>query len=276
MKKLRKYFIPAVMFIAFANSCHASASGDGQTIKCTPAPCQGTPTGGDPNVLRLRLGNKIKESLRNSDDDAMRWAGLFLFSDSSEKDDLTIPIIKESKFFMTLDPKKGILHFHSPNSFQYFRIDTGEPHEPGEICPKYQLRILDATSEYALLKKICPKQEYEPKHFYMASTYYIYDMKSATVREIWSGSKSIDIDAPFPSAKPEISLKRTKDGYQFDWVGMSVSDNPTKLWRIHRTYKRETEKNGKLYLACYDTTRRQHPIKENDTCESEILQRILP
>jgi len=274
IKNIWKYFIPALAFTALGNSCHASAGVNAQTIKCTPVPCQNTATGEDPGVLQVRSGKKIEDKLRNSDDDAMRWAGLILFSDSSEKDDLTLPIIKNSKFSMTLDPKKGIVRFHSPQFSHHFRIDTGEPHEPGEICPKYQLRILDGTPQYALLKKICPKQEYEPKRFYMAATYYIYDARSATVREIWSGSKSIDINAPFPSAKPEISLKKAQDGYQFDWVGMSASDNPPTLWRIHRAYKREPDKNGKLYLACYDTTRPQHPVKENGACESDILERV--
>jgi hypothetical protein len=41
---------------------------------------------------------------------------------------------------------------------------------------------------------------------------------------------------------------------------------------VHNIYKREVDKTGRQTLVCYDATNPQHLLKENELCESDILQ----
>jgi hypothetical protein len=43
---------------------------------------------------------------------------------------------------------------------------------------------------------------------------------------------------------------------------------------VRNIYKREVDKNNQLSLVCYDVTNPRHPVKENEMCESESLERI--
>lgn len=276
LTNIHRLTILAVALMTFENVCHADALDEQETINCATKPCANTPTGEDPETIQLRLGKKMQDDFRRDPDDARRWSNVIIFSKSAHKDNLTMPIIKSSDFVMTLDPDKGILRFSSPNVTQSFQIASSTPHKQNDLCPKYQLRVLDGAPDYALIEKACPMREYEPGRFFRSATYYIYDMKSATMREIWMGARGFDTTSPFPSADPRIVLKKIKDGYQFDWRGMSADDNPPIPVRIHRAYRRERDKQGNIELVCYDTTRPQRPVKENESCESEILERVRP
>jgi hypothetical protein len=256
--------------------CHAKAPDEQEAIDCATKRCANTPIGEDPETLQLRVGKHMQDDFRRDPNDAKRWSSVIIFSKSAHKDNLTMPIITSSNLRMTLNPDKGILQFSSPAATQSFKIASPLPHKQNELCPKYQLRVLDGTPDYALIEKACPMREYEPRRFFRSTTYYIYDMKSATMREIWMGARGFDTISPFPSAEPQIVLKKIKDGYQFDWQGMSADDAPPILVRIHRAYKREHDRQGNVGLVCYDTTKPQHPLKENESCESEILERVLP
>ena len=245
------------------------------TMNCATKQCAATPIGMDTETKKLRLGKNIEDELRRNPNDVKRWSTVIISSTSAHKENLTMSVIKSSNFVMTLDPAKGILHFSSPAAVQSFQIASGAAHEKNVLCPKYQLRVLDGASDYALIEKACPIREYEPGRFFRSATYYIYDMKAATMREIWLGARGFDTTSPFPSADPEIVLKKIKDGYQLDWEGMSADDNPPTVLRIHRTYKRERDKHGNTGLVCYDTIRPQRPIKENESCESAKLERVV-
>ena len=94
------------------------------------------------------------------------------------------------------------------------------------------------------------------------------------MRGIWSASTLFSLSTPFPSAKPEISVKMVKDGYRLDWRGLFPSDNPAKPMTIHNLYKREVDGEGKKNLVCYDATRPSRLLRENEMCESEMLERI--
>jgi hypothetical protein len=252
----------------------AAIGGAPQAGKCTAHPCPNTPSGEDPGVIEAREGKKLEDELRSDPDDQTRWESLILFSSSSDKQQLTIPIVMAEKFNVALDPKNGWLTFSSPRFSQSFKISSPLP-ASGSTCPKYQIRVLDGGTDYALIKRTCPKYEYREQRFYRGADYYLYDGKTNTMRGIWAASTMLDTSGPFPSAKPEVSLKKIKNGYQFDWVGKVPSDNPPTQMKIHNLYKREPNGKGGYALVCYDATNPTHLIKENEMCESEILERVV-
>jgi hypothetical protein len=241
--------------------------------KCTKHPCPNTQSGEDPGMIEAREGEKIEAQLRADPNDKERWSNIILFSSSTEKQQLSIPIVMAAKLNMTLNPNKGLLTFSTPNASQSFKISeaNSEPNS-NNPCPKFQIRVVEGGGGYALIKKTCPKYEYRPQKFYRGTDYYLYDQKTNTMRTIWSASTQIDTSTPLPTAMPEISLKRLKDGYQLDWTGLLPSDNPPVSMIIHNVYKQEVDKTGELSLVCYDARNPQHLQKKNEMCESDILQ----
>jgi hypothetical protein len=253
---------------------HASATDERQAMgKCTKHPCPNTQSGEDASVIEAREGEKIEARLRANPNDKERWYNIILFSSSTEKQQLSVPIVMEAKLNMTLNPDKGLLTFSAPNASQSFRIsEASQEPNSNNPCPKYQIRVIEGSVDYALIKKTCPRYEYRPQKFYRATAYYLYDQKTNTMRTIWSASTQLDTVTPFPTAKPEIVLKPLKDGYRLDWTGLLPSDNPPVSMIVHNVYKREADKTGKLSLVCYDATNPQHSQKEDGMCESDILQ----
>lgn len=273
--KIPKRLLSISIAMVVGNAQPTIAGENQEMAKCTKHPCPNTQTGEDPGVVEAREGGKIDAELRQDPNDKERWSSVILFSSSTEKQQLSMPIVMAAKFNIALNPKNGTLTFSSPNVSQSFRIsDASSGSDSGTPCKKYQIRVIDAGTDYALIKKTCPKQEYRPQRFYRGSDYYIYDQKTNVMRAIWSASTQLDTSTPFPTAKPEISVKGIRDGYEFSWSGMLPSDNPPKLIKIHNIYKREADENGKQSLVCYDAKDRQHLIRENEMCESETLERI--
>jgi hypothetical protein len=253
----------------------AVAGVDQNMAKCTDHPCPNTQTGEDPGLIEARKGGKIEDELRNDPNDKERWSNLILFSSSTDKKSLHIPIIAATNFDVSLDPKKGLLTFSTSNTSQSFKISEPTANlTPDNLCPKYQIRVIDGAPGYALIKKTCPKHEYKPDRFFRGTDYFIYDQKTSTMREIWSASTQIGISTPFPTAKPEVIIKRIKDGYKFDWTGPFPSDNPPTPMTIHNVYKQEVGKDGRPQLSCYDATTPSRPLKENEMCESFNLERV--
>jgi hypothetical protein len=274
-KHIWKTLLLASAFAFIGASYPACARVHQEMAKCTVHPCPNTQTGEDPGVIEAREGGKIEDELRIDPNDRERWANLILFSSSTDKKSLHIPIVAATNFDVSLDPQKGLLTFSTPNASQSFRIsEPATNSNPDNPCRKYQIRVIDGAPGYALIKKTCPKYEYRPERFFRSTDYYIYDEKTNTMRGIWSASTQIDTSTPFPSAKPEIKVKRIKDGYKFDWTGLFPSDNPPTPMTIHNIYKQEVGKDGRKLLYCYDATNPSRPIKENEMCESVSPERV--
>lgn len=244
-------------------------------MKCTTHPCPNTETGEEPAVVEIRKASKIEDNIRNGPNDKARWKNLILFSSSTDKESLRLPIVAAIDFEVSLDPKNGSLKFSTPNTSQTFKIsDPLADLTTDTLCPKYRVEVIDGAPGYALIKKTCSIHEYKPGRFFRSTDYFLYDQKTNTAREIWSASTQLGATTPFPTAEPEIVIKRLKNGYKFDWVGMFPSDNPPSPTAIHNIYKQETGKNGQLLLACYDATNPSRLLRENEMCESYNLQRI--
>lgn len=265
----------ALIFALAWASDSAVAGVDRDMAKCTTHPCPNTRAGEDPGPIEARKGEKIEDERRSDPNDKERWFNLILFSDSTDKKSLHISIIASINFSVSLDPKKGLLTFSTPSGYQSFKIsEPATDRTPDTHCPKYQIRVIDAAPGYALIKKTCPKHEYKLERFFRGADYFIYDQKTNTMREIWSASTQIGATTPFPTAKPEITIKRIEDGYEFDWTGTFPGDNPPTSMTIHNIYKREVGKDRRPLLSCYDATNPSRPIKENEMCESFNLERM--
>lgn len=239
----------------------------------TKTPCPNAPLVEEAGVLEAREGRKLEDEIRSNPNDKERWASLIIFSSSTDKAQLAIPIVMAINFSVSLDPKKGALTFATPKTSQSFLIGSTAAGEDN-LCSDYQIRVVEGGPTHALIKLTCPKQEYRPGRFYRGTDYYLYDMKSNTARQIWSASTILDTSSPFPSAKPELALKTLPDGYQLDWSGTVFSDNGPMKMTIHNAYRRAKDEKGATVLVCYDMTKPSHPVKENEMCESNVLAPI--
>jgi len=244
-------------------------------MKCTIRPCPNTETGEDPAAIEIRKANDLEDQIRNGTNDRERWKNLILFSSSTDNPSLRIPIVAATKFEVSLDPRQGSLKFSTLSTSQTFRISEPMANLTSDtLCPKYRIEVIDGAPGYALIKKTCSIHEYKPGRFFRSTDYFLYDQKTNTAREIWSASTQLAASTPFPTAKPEIVIKRLNDGYKLDWTGMFPSDNQPSRMTIHNIYMQEVGKGGKPLLSCYDATNPSRLLKENEMCESHNLERI--
>lgn len=257
-------------------NCHAEVGNKAATPPaeknkpaCTSDPCGNTATGEDPADVYVREGAKITAELRNSPDDKRRWSSIALYSDTKSPERLKVAVVKAADFTMQLDPKKGWLTFSTPKLQQVFNLATpiGEKNNP---CSKYSVKIVEASSSYAVVKKICPLSEYVAGKYFMQAEYYLYDQESSTMRTIWSAALT-NPDAEFPDATPELAMKAIKDGYRLDWTGLFPEDGKWKKTSIHNNYLRKKDSAGKGYLQCSDATAKGKDGLENELCEGGIL-----
>jgi hypothetical protein len=225
----------------------------------------------NPEKENIAKGEKIIKDVKNSRDDKERWALVTLFSGSGDDEIQSVDLIKSKNFSMTLDPRKGWLTFSTGTNRQSFMIakpDSG----PDELCPNYQVRAIEAASGYAIINKICPKNEYRPGRFYMSNDYYLFVQRSNTLRSIWSAA--VTTKAKFPAPRPEIHVTQINRGYEFKWAGMFPGDGTSRKISISNLYKIETNQKGGVKLVCYDASNRNNLAKEGDMCRGEVLDQI--
>lgn len=236
-------------------------------VKCTSEPCGKTATGEDPQEVALRKANEARDKLAATGSDQDRW--IFpLYSDSSKADRLQMDVVKAAAFRMRLLPKQGHLVFEHPRATNTFEIATVKD-IASSTCPKYNVSIVDAGADYALVKMNCPIYEYKPNRFSMSSDLYLYDANSSIMRNVWSGEAS-GKGQKFPAAKPLPTVKKIADGYQFDWVGIMPNDPDQRKVEIHNKYQWTTDQ-GKPGLRCTDPTAPKGSGVENGKCEGGIL-----
>jgi hypothetical protein len=168
-----------------------------------------------------------------------------------------------------LSPAQGYLYVSTPTSNHAFKID--EPNSSDNVCPKYNLKVVDASDKHAVSQKSSPRIEYKPGRFFSGVPYYLYDVPTATAREIWKASATGSKD-PLPLADPVPSMKIIADGSRFDWVGLHPGRSSSSASALHNEYVRKTEA-GKPVLVCVDKAA-QGPAVEDEMCEGGVLPRI--
>ncbi len=244
-----------------------SSSQSGQP-KCTSTPCGNTASGKDPQQESLEAGERIENALRASDEDRQRWS-IPIYSTSERPEDLSLEVARSAGMGLRLLSDQGHLAISTPSSKHVFAI--ARPRGSGDVCPVYNLHVIDASDEHILLKRICRKFEYKPGRFARSVTYYLYDKPTGTMRDIWTAGAS-GKDDPSPDAKPTPVVKRIANGYQFDWSGIIAGNPAGQPIEIHNRFTRVAD-GAKRTLGCTNVSTGAGR-GDASVCEGEYLERI--
>lgn len=236
--------------------------------KCTSTPCGNTASGKDPQEENIEAGRKMQDALRAGDDDRKRWV-LPIYSTSEQPESLSLDVVRSAGLALRLEPAEGHLTISTPDSKHVFAIAGAQG--AGTVCPKYNLYVADASNDYILLKRVCRSFEYKPGRFAKSVTYYLYDRPTGTMRDIWTASAS-GKDDPMPDAKPQPTLKRTPNGYQFDWSGTYSGEAGGQRREIHNRFTRKLN-GGQRTLICTNVSAGAGH-GDASACEGEYLQRV--
>jgi len=260
-----------IVAILFGNS-YATENPKSETqLKCPQAPCANTPTGEDPSVIDLREADRRDKILREGADDRARWSSIRLYSDTKEKEKLDVVLVASANLKMQLIPKSGVVRFSSPQKTVAFRIASGED-ATDDICPRYNLKVVQADPDYAVIRKICPRYNYGGNRSHMSAEYLLFDVRSSVMRSIWFAARSSK-DAPFPDAKPPISILKLANGYKVSWKGDFPNDNSPEEMTISNAYTREKTSRG-IALVCTDLLAGKESGLEDGMCEGRELERV--
>jgi hypothetical protein len=218
--------------------------------QCTSEPCANTLTGEDPSEIAEREGRARSDQIRKSADDKVRWKRIRIYSDSNDPQRLQMNVHNQGTLSMLLDPRSGNLTFRGPAVSHTFNVAA-----PGNAsdnpCPIYNLQVIDASADHAVVKKTCPMFEYKPGKEYKSYDYFLYDPKTASMREIWSAS-AIDNVSQLEAPRPEPIVAKLPNGYQFKWNGTVSSGGKPSNRSYNLMFLQERDKRGKLELICRD------------------------
>lgn len=215
-----------------------------------------------------RSRRAAENALRASDEDRKRWT-IPIYSRSERPEDLSLEVVRSAKPGMRLLPSQGHLSICTPASRHVFAI--AHPQGSGDVCPAYNLHVVDASDVHILLKRVCRKFEYKPGRFARSVTYYLYDKPTGTMRDIWTASAS-GKDDPLPDAKPTPTIKRIANGYQFDWSGIYPGNPSRQPLDIHNRFVRVLD-GAERTLSCTNVSTgggRGAP----SSCEGSYLDRV--
>lgn len=270
MKPYFKFILAGVTALQSASYANAYVQ-----EKCAPSTgrsCKTEIYSDDPEKINILKGENIISEVKSASDDKERWALVILFSGSGDDEIQSVDLVKAKKFSMILDPRKGRLTFATASDRQSFKIAKPES-GPDELCPNYQVRAIQAGDGYAIINKVCPKNEYRPGRIYMSNDYYLFDQRSKTMRAIWSAA-IVTPTEKFPKPQPEIHIAPTYQGYHFKWTGMFPGDGFSRKVSIANIYKIESDQRGMTKLVCYDASVRKNPVIEGDMCRGDVLDHI--
>jgi hypothetical protein len=261
-----------VVVAILSGSSYAAENPKPETqLKCPQAPCANTSTGEDPSVIDLREADRRDKALREGADDRARWSSIRLYSDTKEKEKLNVVLVASANFKMQLTPKSGVVRFSSPQKTVAFRIASGEG-AIGDVCPRYNLKVVQADADHAVIRKICPRYEYGGNRSHMSTEYLLFDMRTSVMRSIWFAARSSK-DAPFPDAKPPISITKLANGYKVNWQGDFPNDNSPEHMTISNAYTREKTPSG-IGLVCTNLLADKESGLEDGMCEGRELERV--
>lgn len=247
-KRMPKQLLASLLCLALVSAQAVEALHEKR--RCTSTPCANTATGEDPSEIAEREGRARLEQIRQGTDDKVRWKRIRLYSDSTDPKRLEMMVHSQSAISMSLAPQSGNLSFRSPAVVHTFNVAA-----PGKgsdnPCPVYNLQVVDASDGHAVVKKSCPKFEYKPGREYKSYEYYLYDLKTASMREIWSALAIVNA-SQLVAPTPEPTVSVTSNGYQFKWTGfVSQGEQPTNR-AYNLAFVREADKKGNLKLVCRD------------------------
>ncbi|QYF93708.1 hypothetical protein KY495_00240 [Massilia sp. PAMC28688] len=225
----------------------------------------------NPGEVAERAGHAAVEQARAGIDDKKRWSYVVMESDATaeEADTLVMPLVKAAQFEMRLQPKDGHIVFTKPGIKHVFKL-AGPPGLKGDICPNYNVRVLDASRDHAVFRKVCIPFEYSRDRVFMSNQFFLYDVQTATVRTLWTAMRDQKGDR-MPEADPPITVKITASGYRFDWAGVHPGeDGPVKM-NIRNVYTRQKVGKPDASLSCADLNFPGKEGLESESCQTGIL-----
>ena len=225
----------------------------------------------NPGEVAERAGHEAVEQARAGSDDKKRWSYVVMSSDATaeEADTLVMPVVKAAQFEMRLQPKEGHIIFTKPGIKHVFKL-ANSADSKGNICPKYIVQVLEASSGHAVFQKVCMPFKYPRNRVFMSNQFYLYDVQTASVRNLWTAFGD-EKTARLPEADPPITVKVTPTGYRFDWAGVQTGeDGPIKM-NIRNVYTREKSGKHAGTLSCADLNFPGKEGFESESCQSGIL-----
>ena len=242
-------------------------------FKCTSTPCGNSATGEDPSEIAERKGEKILKEMAEKATDRRRWGVTMLYSSDSNAAGSKLDIIKDIGLSAHLQPKTGQLTFEKNGLKHTFAI-AGAPGAKNDMCPRYALAVVDASAEHVVVKRSCLQYEYKPKRFYKSVDFYIYDMPTASMRNIWTAATE-DTTLAGAMVTPNPVMKATKNGYLLDWTVTDISKSATEKYRVKLLFARQIEKaNKSLSLVCTDLSAPKGENVETGACEGNRLELV--
>jgi hypothetical protein len=241
--------------------------------KCTSTPCGNTATGEDPSEIAEKNGEKILKEVREKATDRQRWGISMLYSSDSNVAGSRLDIIRDIGFSVQLQPRTGQLVFEK-NGIKHIFAIAGAPGAKNDMCPRYAIAVVDASAEHAVIKRSCFQHEYKPKRFYKSVDFYIYDMPTASMRNIWTAATE-DTTLAGAMVTPNPSLKATTQGYLLDWTVTDISKSATEKYKVRMLFVRKIEKaNKSMSLVCTDLTAPKGENVEAGACEGNRLDLV--
>lgn len=219
-----------------------------------------------PSDTAQRESEAITEQIKQGNSDKERWARISLYSDSNDPEDLGMHLVSGAGLVMKLNPLLGHLEFSTKGSKQVFAISTSRDAKRS-VCPRYNLRVLDASAKHAVLRRVCNEHEFRPNRFIRSVDYFLYDAGTATMRMIWH-SETTQKGSPLPVAKPVPTVRVLPIGYQFDWKSQVLSKDSEAPTEIHTSYVRQMI-DGTRNLICTDIAAPKGEGLESGYCEGE-------
>lgn len=267
---MAKQFLLPFLYLLLTS---AAATGQPAAMqKCRSTPCANTPTGEDRGEMDARATNAELDMMWASSDDKFRWQTITLFSNSKEPGKQKLLVHKDSNTELALEADKGLIVLRTPQTVSAFQI-ASPPGGTDNLCPKYQIEIVDASAVHAIVKKICPKYEYGPGREFKSYDYYLYDRTTASMRSIWSGSALQNVSM-LKSPQPDPLVTPTANGYKYQWKGQVALGGSVGNVSYNNLYERKKSKDGRLELVCRDMNVGKHGEIEGGSCEGGILDRI--
>lgn len=238
-------------------------------ISCTSSPCANTSNGEDPSEIAERDGAKILAERLGIASDRERWRMGTLYSDSKTAGGPKIDVIKSEAFSINLQPNTGQLSMLWKGKKQTFIIADPTNSSKKSLCPNYAISIVDASSDFAIIKKSCFLFQYAPKRYYRDEQFYVYDGITSTMRNIWDAALEDNIfEGPLVTSTPV--LKSSKNGFQLNWIVTDISKSETEKFKVRMTYTREIKKGEKLpSLVCTDLNAPRGEGVEQGACEGD-------
>jgi len=255
-----------LLFSAQPLHTFANERGMEAIAQCDATSCGNEFTGNSPKGDVQREREARSERIKQEGNDKERWARISLYSDSEDAEDLAMTIVKSAGLAMKLDPARGHLELESNVKKQVFGIATARDEKP-TTCPKYNIRVIDASAKHAVLRRVCNEYEFRPNRYVASVDYFLYDFETASMRMIWHNEVTKK-NSPLPVARPVPTVRVVANGYQFDWRAQTAgkeSEGPTE---IHTSYLRKTI-DGARSLVCTDNVVPRSQSTETGYCEGE-------